>query len=683
QIKELNSELDSRQKSLDEIRSQLSDAREELRLSQRDNKSLTEKVQGLEDEIEILQNGMENDDNELQKALDTARQDAENLKKRVQALEQDLVKADSATTNMKGDSTEQFNWKLDDLERQISAVRQEKQTLQDQLANANIELHKLRTSNAEVEAERDEIRSQLRALKQQEEETYRLDQERIELRTSKSKLDNEVRRLREGHKAAIEREAALEKELQQEIERASAAEDRLNSELYDLQRRLRNSSSDRELSSARTTIQQLEDRIRQLESQGGSRGQADVSSDVASILRQDLALARQKETEHLQREMAQKEVIRGLKRQVADFERQAHDLEISRLAAVSPVSSSSSSARKSEAMELRHQLETAHQTLKDLRGQFKEAEREASRKLKAAALELQTRSEEWESEKFQIERDLEEERLGKDELSVKHAASEAAVKRLRDRIDRLERALQAERLNSTEDRTMALERKDLHEMLRDTQIQAESLELAVKERDAVIASVTASEAELRSQLKRIREERALQRSRAVSANAQLEELERKMKKAKETWNAEKKALSRGVRFPNTSLSVHDESGIQTLRKENEELERRHTKELRGLAMQIEWLRSKCRREEELRADAAYAKRNKADLQLLQQMGITPDTTFHQRRRSLRSVVFMITATVRMRKGAENWAKSRKIHEKLVSSLEVMRRKSRRSLGASA
>ena len=32
------------------------------------------------------------------------------------------------------------------------------------------------------------------------------------------------------------------------------------------------------------------------------------------------------------------------------------------------------------------------------------------------------------------------------------------------------------------------------------------------------------------------------------------------------------------------------------------------KELRGLVMQIEWLRAKCRREESLRADAAYAKR---------------------------------------------------------------------------
>ncbi|RFU32522.1 hypothetical protein B7463_g3805, partial [Scytalidium lignicola] len=689
-IKELNNDLDARQKMLDEARTQLSDVREELRLSQRDQKSSAEKIQGLEDEIEILQNGMEAENEEIQKDFNIAKREAESLKKQVQTLKQELAKADSAATNAREDTSIQFNWKLDDLERQLTTIRQEKQNLQDQLANVNIELHKLRTSNAEIQAERDEIKSELKALKQQEEETYRLDQERIELRTTKAKLDNEVRRLRDGHKAAMEREGALEKELQQEIERASAAEDRLNSELYDLQRRLRSSSSDRELSSARKTIQQLEDRIHQLESQiesGG--GYVEANTDV-SILRRDLTSARQKETEYLQRELNQKELIRSLKRKVADLERQAHDLEISRLATQSPVSSSSGSARKSETIEVRQQLATAHQTLKDLRSQFKEVEREASRKVKAATLELQTRNEEWETEKFKIERDLEEARLNKDELSAKNAVSEATVKRLRDRIDRLEKALQSERLNNTEDRTMALERRDLHEMLRETQIQAESLELVLKEREGTITAITASEAELRNQLKRVREERSLQRSRAVSANAQIEELERKMKRAKDSWNAEKKALSRGVRFPNTSLSVNDESQIQSLKKESEEQERRHAKELRGLAMQIEWLRARCRREEGLRADAAYAKRfmllqidlfaacNKADLQLLQQMGITPDATFHERRRSLRSVAFMVMATVRMKKGVERWVKSRKIHEKLVSSLEVMKRRSKRS-----
>ena len=145
---------------------------------------------------------------------------------------------------------------------------------------------------------------------------------------------------------------------------------------------------------------------------------------------------------------------------------------------------------------------------------------------------------------------------------------------------------------------MALERHDLHEMLRETQVQADKLELAVQTRDASLAALTTTEASLRAQLKRIREERTAQKERARSATSELEALEREFRGAKRGWEAERAGLTRGVRFANSSVS---EAGAA-------EAEVRHGKELRGLAMQIEWLRARCRREEGLRADAAYAKR---------------------------------------------------------------------------
>jgi hypothetical protein len=173
-------------------------------------------------------------------------------------------------------------------------------------------------------------------------------------------------------------------------------------------------------------------------------------------------------------------------------------------------------------------------------------------------------------------------------------------------MERLEKELQVDRRSIGEDRTMALERRDLHEMLRETQLQAESLEVLVKERESTITAITTTESELRSQLKRLRDERATQREKGVQAHEELDSLERKFRRAREGWEAEKKALSKGVRFPN--MSVSEIRGSETLIREGEERERRHTKELRGLAMQIEWLRARCRREEGLRADAAYAKR---------------------------------------------------------------------------
>jgi hypothetical protein len=42
------------------------------------------------------------------------------------------------------------------------------------------------------------------------------------------------------------------------------------------------------------------------------------------------------------------------------------------------------------------------------------------------------------------------------------------------------------------------------------------------------------------------------------------------------------------------------------------------------------------------------------------------------------VAQMVRATVRMKKGAEQWAESRKIHDRLVSKMDLMKRQARRS-----
>ena len=621
QIKELNEDIQTRRKAFEEVRSELSNVNEEFRLSQREQRSLAEKIEGLEDEIEILQTSLDDESDHASREISAARQESETLRRELLSLKQDLVKAEAATANARAEmeafqgdlqvgegSKEQRNSRFTDIETQLGTARQDKHGLQDQLATMNLEIHSLRASKADAEVERDEVRSQLRALKQQEEETFHLDQERIDLRTAKMKLDGEVRRLRDENKSSIAQVQILERKLQQETETANTKGIQLDLEIMDLQKLIRGSSEKRELVVAKKTIQQLEGRVQELENQvTAGDGHIDAMNEF-SIIRRDLSAARQKETEYLQREAAQKDILRGLKRQITELERKAHDSEISRLAVSSPRSSVSGSAPKSEIVEVRRQLATTQQALKDLRVQLKGVEKDAAYKIKSARIDLQSRTEALELEKDQLERSLDEARFERDDLAVKNAASEASVNRLRCKIDRLEKALQVERLNSGEDRTMALERRDLHEMLRETQLQAESLEIIVKERESTIATIAAAESELRTQLKRVRDERALQRSKAASAYEQLEDLERKFRKAKESWETEKKSLCRGVRFANMSLSVNDESQIVALKTEADEREKRHVKELRGMAMQIEWLRAKFRREEGFRASAAYAKK---------------------------------------------------------------------------
>lgn len=68
--------------------------------------------------------------------------------------------------------------------------------------------------------------------------------------------------------------------------------------------------------------------------------------------------------------------------------------------------------------------------------------------------------------------------------------------------------------------------------------------------------------------------------------------------------------------------------------------------------------------------------NKADLALLQSAGVQlparPTATEEKKRPTLKAVALMVRATIRMRTGAEQWAKSRKIHDALVAKVESMR-----------
>jgi len=652
QIKELNEDMQSRSEALDEVRTELSGVREELRLSQREQKTLAETVEGLEDEVEILQTSLDDETDRSNEQISMAKHELENLQRQVQALKIDLSKAESATADARAEleafqgdlqagegNNSQLSSRLRDVETQLSKIREEKRQLKDQLAVVTTEVNALRRSKSDVEMERDELQSQLLAMKHQEDATFRLDQERVDLRASKLKLDSEVRRLREETKSAVASQQTLERELEDELERASAEEARLNTEIQDLQRILRGSAEKRELAAAKKTIQQLEVRIQELNDQVVLKDDhTDVANEL-SIMRRDLSTARQKEMEYLQREASQKETLRGLKRHIADIERKAHEADLSRIGTTSPSpsprSSVGESARKSELIETRNRLSTTQETVKTLRSQLKDALKDSARKLGAAENELQQRSESWESEKDQLERSLDDMLLKTEELAAQHKTSEATIIRLRAKIDRLEKALQAERLNHGEDRTIANERHDLHEMLRESQIQVETLQVVIKERDSTIRTINKSYARLNEYAAKVQDQRNKLRARDATSNEQLETLRRKIKESTEAWELEKQAimkqkqdfllrerefnearsnwdvekltLTRGVRFANMSIS--DNGGdIEVVTQAFAEREDMYIQLQRGLKMQVDWWRAKCEREAMFRDMGIFAKR---------------------------------------------------------------------------
>lgn len=115
------------------------------------------------------------------------------------------------------------------------------------------------------------------------------------------------------------------------------------------------------------------------------------------------------------------------------------------------------------------------------------------------------------------------------------------------------------------------DQKDLHELLKSSTLEAESLALKVSERDSHLN-------ELKNQLRRIREERAFCIRKAETATRELEALQQRYDEALEKVSAGK-------------------SSTKT----------KHEKEMRGLGKEIVWLRARLRREEKFRRDLAWGK----------------------------------------------------------------------------
>ncbi len=629
QIRELNDEIDTRRQSCEDIRSELSRIKEDLRLKKREEGSLNEKIQGLEDEIVILQGSLDEEADRAKANLSAARHEAEGLRRQLHATKHDLAKAEAAYADARveietfqGDldagqgSKEQLNSRLRDVEAQLQAVRTEKQQVQSTLADTKVELHSLRTSADEIEVERDELQSQLRQVQEQLDSAYRHDHEKNDLRQTKLRLEGEVARLREERKALIERNEVLERDLEAEVERGGSEEGRLTAEAAALQSKLAAASEgrDRELHAAKQKAQRLELRVEELENHMQIDAVDEDAAAELSIIRKDLSSVRKKETDYLQREAAHREIVRELKHKIADLERQLHDVEIEKLKVDSPRSSAGASARKNELIEVRRQLAEAHQQMKDLRSKMRETEREAQRKITTAEHETRTRSHAIDRDREILQLKIEECRLQQEEQHAKKSSAEQAINRLRTKIHRLEKDLTEARSSSTllaDDRTIADERKDLHEMLKDAKLEVESLHLQISDRDTRIHACATREKDLLTQLKRIRDERSYARARATALTTELETLQSRHERvveetsrARTAWDDERRNLTHRVRFPNMSVSSVHASCCNSSRVEEERVEReeRHGLELRGLGRVIEYLRAKIRREEARRAD---------------------------------------------------------------------------------
>ena len=611
QLQESAAEIDEKRRALEDLRTDLSQTREELRVSQRDQADLEEKVQALEDEVEVLQSGLEDGNEKAREEIDAVEQEAVILRAELEAARAQISHAHDDAAMSSAHVTDEINGRLRATTEQLQQIKAEKQSLQDRLAKTSLDMHALQLSSAQAEAERDELKSQLMHMQDQVDATYRLDQEKLDLRTSKLKLEGDVGRLREERKGLIDKNAALERELEAEITKAAAEESRLSQQVADLERKLvaASASRDRELNAAKQKVQRLETQLDGYQNHSQHNEQDEVAAEL-SIIQKDLSAARKKEAEYVQREAAQKEVVRELKHKVTNLERHSHELEVARLTVDSPKSSVAGSARKSELVEVQRQLADAHQQIRDSRARSKEELKTLQRRLAEAEQQAQTNLDSYEQQREQLETELSTVRHEQDILITKNNTLTQTIARLRTRISSLEKELHAQRQTTTADNTIVEERKDLHEMLKDAKLTAEDLQVQITAREAQLTASSSREKDLRAQIKRIREERKGYAQTATALSTELENLQTRYERAvnkishqQRKWEEERKALTSHVRFANTSMST-----VHADETQHNELINQHAVELRGLAKQIHWLRAKCEREESFRWGLVFEKK---------------------------------------------------------------------------
>ncbi|KAM0551989.1 hypothetical protein ACHAPJ_008097 [Fusarium lateritium] len=687
QLKSLRQRTNSSQAaSTQALNKEIDDLKEQLRaLRQRANSSEAANIEidNLKEQLRTLRQKAGSSEaaqfeiDDLKEELRTWRQRAESAQAAIAASEQDAQQSTESVTRLK--------WQLSDANSQLDKLSKEKQSLQDQVAKINAELHSVSSSLAEIKAERDELDGEIRRTKLYDNETLRVDQERLDLRTAKLKLDNEVRRLKDENKALIEQRDVVEKTLEDEIEKAAEEEERLGQEILQLQTKLRQSSStdNHDIAAARRTIRELERRVEDYEAQLNTRqipGNFEGNSEL-SLIRKDLSAARQKELEFLQKETANRDAVKGLKRQIADLERQVHETEVSRLIA-SPRSSTSDSGRKTEVTELRSQLSAAQKSIHDLRSKNRDVERKAMQ----ISQDFQRQLDDLEDQKIVLEEVLEEARQQAEETAAQH---ERALRRMKHQLDKAERERNA--LATAQPDTSKQDRQ-----LRKNQAEMENLEHDVRQQQELIDGLVASEASLRRKLERARSERAAFRMSAEKLQKDLERIKATAVAARAETSDRRSSVDR--KALDTTIEGADQA-LETVIRAAESADERHKKELRGMVMQMEWMQARFQREASLRADAAYAKKfiqlqldvanacNKAQLRELEDIrtnllgnkkalslpshatAANSSTT----KPTLKTFLVMARFIARARMSAKNWAKQETVRRKLVVATEEQRK----------
>jgi len=658
QIKDLQEEIEARKGTLEAKISELNGAREELRQSKKGEKALEEKIRLLDDEIEVLSAQLEDAGEDNNKDLVVVRAECEALRKKLAATKAELTRAENENAHAKADmqnikvdleaemgGQNQLKIQLQEANRRLDGTQREKKQLQEHLNKVQTQAHAIRTTAMDIEAERDELLSQLRDLHGRVDITKNVDTEKMELRKAKSKLELDLQRIRDERGLYTEKAQQLEVDLEEAFTNATREQAKLEKQVWELQSQLKSAVEmrEREVGAAKRNVDRLERRVSELmQVDGGHDSGLDL--ELATV-REHLAEARRRESEVVQRESQSKKTVRELRMKVDKLERELSEAQ-NELAMKSTVGTSFMSAtpggRKAEVEELRRQLAEAHDKIREFRTQVKSLER--------AATSQRSAYEKLEYEKQLLEQEVNDCRASNDELVQKNLDASGTIGALRHKILQLEKGLNDAKINkhlrSSEatrsvQQQVAEERAELHQHLKQATLEIEQLQTGVETRNEEIRSHLKRQRELESQLRGVKREKdRIDADVQMTAN-ELRKVQGKYVKAKEkmgqmqlAWDNERRVVKERIRAGVVGGVGARDGEVETLEKAIQESETRHLGELRGLARQIRYLKAKVEREKGFRMDLSFVK----SFFLMQ---INLYSTWYVSRTSLPSVVFWL------------------------------------------
>lgn len=653
---------------------------------QREMDLMRQDIETRDAQVKSLQNELRDVKSKQSEVVDSLRDDIEDLEATVREKDRMIEEREEEIEELK-DKDNKEHFAVSELQTELERAKEQLEDLQKSLDQAKSAAREAQDAEKRAMQEKAQAEDDLRELheemanksistkglsRQLEEKASRLEGEVHEMQRERYDLQAELKRIKEElaeTKENLDKAKSACEETKDSAKRASQEKDRVKEELRQLHEEMANRSLGRGYSrQLEEKANKLDKELRETQRENHAiKKELDAKTQHESRLEEQYERMKEQAEENLkllQDEMANKSS--GTKKINRLFEEREKKLEQE----LREVQEEHDALRKELDRKTQHEsyLEEQYQRIqREMESERRESQdAEEARKREKALLQreadqMASSVRTYKSRIAELEKELHEALMRKFDTRSPHSSPSSKLheelRSLRRELSDTHRSLRDLKMKNRDlEHAMMREedQRDLHELLKTSTLEAESLALKLSERDARVH-------ELKAQLRRIREERANYVDKAEAVGKELE-----------------------------ALQDRYEQALEKLSTSNTENRSKHEKEVRGLGKEIVWLRARLKREQRFRRDLAWSKGlmelgervrvacNQADLRMVAEMGIKPHESnkdLQNPRQKLKRTISTVIAAIRIQRMAREWKKTRELGENLKRAKdEVLKRR---------